>query len=992
MYKSKSGRKITSSMSCVALGMLAFLQTAGDVRAQIPPGCGQGGQAAFITVNPVVAHAGDTITVTTLGFGTFPNSCLITNGNSYIVYPNGNTNLVGNPPAGNGLNGVQTYETNFYTTAQNAALYCFGGITVGGVPDCLPVTTTYIVNTNDLNKAFSFTTPRNITSGSVTASPKTLKFLVVSDGFLTGSGGSLNAGGPGNAQVRVVFPGISVTKICDLNCFPYGAPITFHGTVCNTGDDTLTNVNVIDIPGAAITFSNTTSLGFPFPPSGGGLLASNECVNFTGTYQPTNNFCGPFTDFVIASGTDGAGLTTGSNFVAATVYATNSATCDVCTTPCIGVTKICTPSIITNNPGIGQLGTVTFTGYVTNCGNVPLTNVVVTDTFLGGTVLVVPYLTNGASVPYTTNYLTKSNDCGGTFTNTVIATGKGACDGAPVTNKANCEFTVLCVQPPPNIGITKQVACFLGTNGEGQEVCGTFSNSAVGIRSDTDDPAFCYEITVTNPGPVALTNVSVIDTIYGDLTSDFPCVSQGVPPQFPVFGSCSFTFKASVGRDQTNVVNDTGYSIVSGQKTNASDSAVVTVYPASVTCLKQYTIDGGPLTNNAVLPDPNSHIIIWYVTISNPSTNVNLGDVIVTDAGLECTVTIPPFSLDAGSNIVFALCTNTLSCTNGFDGITNTVHVTADEFSLGTNHTPVCSIDIKGTNIVVSSECEAFLGCSHPSACRVTGGGRQDMPNVYPPNVRYVTHGGQVGAPVGDRICVVTSQFPIGNPCIHGRWTHVRHMQGGLEGNFHARFYDTLQCACLDTSVTSATVTISGIDGAAAQTYINLVYGPGTTVDAVCNPGNKIAGPEASPAPANKIVFTGVGDYALTQGNRVPVSVLFRVDIEDRGEPGGSHPLGGKPPPDRNRTRIWILTPAELQELRGSGPDTLLLNFRNAISACNGIDVQDGASVTNGAPAFGVRAPDIDDGGELDRGNYQIHPSILNCDPNNPVGPGLAKP
>jgi len=245
---------------------------------------------------------------------------------------------------------------------------------------------------------------------------------------------------------------------------------------------------------------------------------------------------------------------------------------------------------------------------------------------------------------------------------------------------------------------------------------------------------------------------------------------------------------------------------------------------------------------------------------------------------------------------------------------------------------------------------------------------------------------------VGDRICVVTSQFPIGNPCIHGRWTHVRHMQGGLEGNFHARFYDTLQCACLDTTLTPVVETLSGVDGAAAQTYTDLVYGPGTTVDAVCNPGDKIAGPEPSPAPANKIAFTGVGDYALTQGNRVPVSVLFRVDIEDRSEPGGSHPKGGKAPPDRNRTRIWILTPAELQELRGAGPDPLLLNFRNAISACNGIKVQDGATVPNGTAAFGVRPPDIDDGGELDRGNYQIHPSIQSCDPNNPTGPGLAKP
>jgi len=237
---------------------------------------------------------------------------------------------------------------------------------------------------------------------------------------------------------------------------------------------------------------------------------------------------------------------------------------------------------------------------------------------------------------------------------------------------------------------------------------------------------------------------------------------------------------------------------------------------------------------------------------------------------------------------------------------------------------------------------------------------------------------------VGEHVCVVTTNFPIGNPCIHGRWEHVRHMQSGTQGNFHARFYDTLECACLDTNLTKVV---------SAFGYTNLVYGPGTTVDGLCNPNDNASGPQPRPAPSNKIAFSGVGDYAETKGQRVPVSVLFRIDIEDRSEPGGSKPKGGKPPPDRNRTRIWILTPTELAQLHsGSGADPYLLSFRNAISACNGIDVQDGASVPNGAAAFGVRKPDIDDGGELSRGNYQLHPAINQCDPNNPTGPGLAKP
>jgi hypothetical protein len=283
---------------------------------------------------------------------------------------------------------------------------------------------------------------------------------------------------------------------------------------------------------------------------------------------------------------------------------------------------------------------------------------------------------------------------------------------------------------------------------------------------------------------------------------------------------------------------------------------------------------------------------------------------------------------------------------------------------------PVCSHDITSSNIVVRSECQATIICQMPNACRTTGGGRQDDPLVYPADVRYVTHGGQVGAPVGNHVCVVTPAFLSGNPCIHGRWEHVRHMKGGLRGNFHARIYDTLECACLDTNV--------GPGG---------VYGNGTVTGKVCNPDNKAAGPLPRPAPANKIVFTGIGDYALTNGRRTPRSVLFRVDLEDRSEPGGSHPGGAKPPADRYRLRIWILSPTELARLKN--PNDGMLDFRNAISACNGINVRDGVDVPNGTAVFGQRAPDIDDGGELERGNHQVHPAIKNCDPFNPTGPGL---
>jgi hypothetical protein len=241
------------------------------------------------------------------------------------------------------------------------------------------------------------------------------------------------------------------------------------------------------------------------------------------------------------------------------------------------------------------------------------------------------------------------------------------------------------------------------------------------------------------------------------------------------------------------------------------------------------------------------------------------------------------------------------------------------------------------------------------TGCRTTGGGRQA--DSFP-KVAYVTHGGQVGAPVGNE-----TAFDPDTKCIRGNWQHVRHMRGGNKGNFHAKSYDSLLCACLGCPEDpNAPVTIGDI----------------------CNPDMRTCGPEPRQAPANKITFSGVGDYTEDKGKRGYRVVLFRVDLEDRGEPGNSHAKGSKPPHDRHRIRIWILTDAELAQL--NNPADRLLGFRQAIAAGNGaLLLKDGAILPNGNPVpngtavFGVRAPDIDDGGDMTHGNHQIHPSIKLC-------------
>jgi len=190
------------------------------------------------------------------------------------------------------------------------------------------------------------------------------------------------------------------------------------------------------------------------------------------------------------------------------------------------------------------------------------------------------------------------------------------------------------------------------------------------------------------------------------------------------------------------------------------------------------------------------------------------------------------------------------------------------------------------------------------------------------------THGGQVGASIG-----VATPFTPDSACIAGEWTHVRHIRPRLNGNFHARSFDSLMCACLPCPENPD---VQGVVGA------------------LCNPDDRICGPEPRRAPDNKICFSGAGDYALTNGKRDRRSVVFRVDVEDRSEPGGTN---GTPPPDRYRIRIWLV----------DADSSAGMALRSEV-AC--------ADPTTETVSASAPTPDIDDGGDLIRGNQQIHPPL----------------
>jgi hypothetical protein len=257
-----------------------------------------------------------------------------------------------------------------------------------------------------------------------------------------------------------------------------------------------------------------------------------------------------------------------------------------------------------------------------------------------------------------------------------------------------------------------------------------------------------------------------------------------------------------------------------------------------------------------------------------------------------------------------------------FDTTTTTLKTTTSTTTL-----PKSTTTTSATTMTTSSSTTTttVLG-----GCRVTGGGIVD--DTFPPVVD-ATHGGQVGAPLG-----FVTAFSPDTPCIHGEWQHVRHDDPRVFGNFHSDTFDSLVCGCLPCDENPES--------------------PGM-VGELCNPGDRICGPEPRRAPANKICFTGVGDFTATNGSKNPRSVAFRVDVEDRSEPGGG---GGPPPPDRYRIRLWNLTDA--------ADSAASLVLREAISC--------GTSLAE--EPLPAPLPDIDDGGELAKGNHQIHPEINHKD------------
>lgn len=163
---------------------------------------------------------------------------------------------------------------------------------------------------------------------------------------------------------------------------------------------------------------------------------------------------------------------------------------------------------------------LTYSFSVTNTGNVPLTNVTITDSMipaLAGGALCVSTLAVGATttcpaLPVATHVTTASEVASGKVTNTATATGTSS-TGTKVTATGTANITTYTPPvgptPAPAISLAKSVA-----------------DSADEDSLASKDETLTYSFTVTNTGNVTLTNVKLTDAMIPALSGGALCVAS----------------------------------------------------------------------------------------------------------------------------------------------------------------------------------------------------------------------------------------------------------------------------------------------------------------------------------------------------------------------------------------------------------------------------------------------------------------------------------
>ena len=210
-----------------------------------------------------------------------------------------------------------------------------------------------------------------------------------------------------------------------------GDTITYEFEVTNTGNVALTDITVEDL-----------DLGFDAVACPVSELDLGESMTCTAEYLVTQSD-------INAGNVENCALAAGLDPIEDAVTDEDCFETVIEQSPAIAVTKTAEPSIIP----VGEASEVTWTIVVTNAGNVPLSDVAITDPLVASCDLAIGDLALAASTTQTCTSTHTPDSLSWTFTNVAVATGFGP-DGTEVTASDDADLAPIEVLGTAQLGDT----------------------------------------------------------------------------------------------------------------------------------------------------------------------------------------------------------------------------------------------------------------------------------------------------------------------------------------------------------------------------------------------------------------------------------------------------------------------------------------------------------------------------------------------------------
>src|ERR1035437_9230327 len=422
--------------------------------------------------------------------------------------------------------------------------------------------------------------------------------------------------GTTNANCPILTrPQIAVTAVCPTApVYPGGGYLLYSGTVTNTGNITLTNVvvrlaaNTIVLPAATLAPGASTNFSYPYYYP----VPANACM-VTNTFSAT-----------------GQDICTGS-----AVANDFPVICKVTTTPAIAITQDCPKQAI---PG----GQVTYSGTVSNAGNITLTPVIVNNQC--GSVFVTNTLAPGAVANFTCTYVALTN-CSVTIISSVTA--QSICGDVVANAKSTiCPITttpaIVVTQGCPNPPIPGVPATYSGTVSNAGDI--TLTN--VVVVNNPSGQVFTF----TNLPPGAVSNFNAIYVAPAGCSSTSTSTATGwsacgVAVTNTASATCTNTTTPAIAITQGDCPKQApgGRVIYSGTVSNAGNITLTQVMVNNNQC-------GSVFVTNTLVPGAVANFTCTYVALTNCSVTIIssvtaqsiCGDVVAAAVSKTCPITTTP--------------------------------------------------------------------------------------------------------------------------------------------------------------------------------------------------------------------------------------------------------------------------------------------------------------------------------------------------------------